>query len=293
MKKPSIPSIASGKPLMVFLLASLIAASLVLASAAERINEKTALTMFGTYASLRVINAALSTAQEAEFSASAAVVGGSAKPMKVLEPLDDFIEQMASIVLWVAIVSGILSVGLWPVVIFGSLLLSLAAAMRWFLQSKDWSSSLSRALLWPGLFLALVIPATFVFSPLVADLATQNKWEEAVSTLSAFEAKSEELVDQQDVSEAGETGQIGSKSFFSGLIDFSSSVTETFDEGISRTGKVVSAGLDYVQNADDLVGAVLAIGSIVLLKLFVLPIVSMIVCLSVLRHALQNWSGRV
>jgi len=276
----------SRNPFIVGVLALTIVASLLMASAAERINEKTALTMFGTYASLRVINAALSTAQEAEFSANAVVVGGSAKPLKILEPLDDFIEQMASIVLLVAIFSGILSVGLCPVVTLGAVLLVAAAVLRIFSREETWSWSLERAVLWPGLFLGLVIPATFVFSPVVSDLATQSKWEEAMTALTAFEAKSEKFVEQQEVASADEGAE--ADGFIAGLRNLGSSVADGIGDGLSRTGDVMSAGRDYVQNADELVRAVLVIGSIVLLKLFILPIISVVICLSLMRHVLQR-----
>ena len=46
---------------------------------------------------LRSLNAFLSTAQEIEVSGKV-VVGGSAQPLKVLEPVDDTIERIADVV---------------------------------------------------------------------------------------------------------------------------------------------------------------------------------------------------
>lgn len=68
----------------------------------------------GTYVTLRTLNAFLSTAQEIEVG-GAFVVSGTAQPLKVLEPIDDTVERIASVVFALMVVSGVLSVAMGPV----------------------------------------------------------------------------------------------------------------------------------------------------------------------------------
>lgn len=51
-----------------------------------------------TFLALRVVNAGLSLAQEVEFTGSIGVLSGSARPLKILEPLDDAVEYLSTAV---------------------------------------------------------------------------------------------------------------------------------------------------------------------------------------------------
>ena len=68
----------------------------------------------GVYVSLRVINAALSAAQEVEVGASVGAQVG-VQPLKVLEPVDDTVERVADVVFAVAAGAALVNVGLSPV----------------------------------------------------------------------------------------------------------------------------------------------------------------------------------
>ncbi|WP_147385918.1 hypothetical protein [Paracoccus sp. JM45] len=63
-----------------------------------------------TYLSLRLINAAISFAEEVEVGGSVIAVNGSAHPFKMLEPVDDAVERLSSAIFLVGTVSGIMTV---------------------------------------------------------------------------------------------------------------------------------------------------------------------------------------
>jgi hypothetical protein len=63
-----------------------------------------------TYLSLRLINAAVSFAEEVEVGGSVIAVNGSAHPFKVLEPVDDAVERLSSAIFLVGTISGIMTV---------------------------------------------------------------------------------------------------------------------------------------------------------------------------------------
>ncbi len=103
-------------------------------SAAERYVEDGFKRALVTFATARVLNAALSFAQEAELSFQAGA-GGSVKPGAVLDPLDDMIEQFSTIMLAATMSFAIqnlliLVFSAWPIRVLLSLLL-----VAWMVQS--------------------------------------------------------------------------------------------------------------------------------------------------------------
>ena len=62
------------------------------------------------YLSLRLINAAISFAEEVEVGGSVIAVSGSAHPFKVLEPIDDAVERLSAAIFLVGAISGVLAV---------------------------------------------------------------------------------------------------------------------------------------------------------------------------------------
>ena len=55
----------------------------------------------GVYLSLRVLNAALSFAEEIEVSGSVILASGTIKPFKIIEPLDDTIEKLSKAIFYI------------------------------------------------------------------------------------------------------------------------------------------------------------------------------------------------
>ncbi|MEM6479544.1 MAG: hypothetical protein AAF647_10920, partial [Pseudomonadota bacterium] len=113
-------------------------------SGAESYAEQISTTAAGTYITLRSVNAVLSTAQDVEISVSLGG-GGSAQPLKTLEPVDDTTERIAGLVFYIMVATGILSVSMGPISSVGFVMLGLASLMR-FIEVSIGASLMSRGL---------------------------------------------------------------------------------------------------------------------------------------------------
>ena len=72
-------------------------------SAAQGYAADVATTAAASYVTLRTLNAFLSTAQEIEVGLSF-IASGSARPLKVLEPIDDTVERIAGLVFGLSLI---------------------------------------------------------------------------------------------------------------------------------------------------------------------------------------------
>ncbi|MEX0319426.1 MAG: hypothetical protein AB3N21_15810 [Ruegeria sp.] len=147
----------------------------------------------GIYVSLRTLNAVLSAAQEVEVGGSL-VASASAQPFRFLEPIDDTVERIASVVFNVMIVTGVLSVAMGPVSAVGAGMVAVALCI-WMMDRgigrHDVVVALSRRLVWYGLFLALALPAAFLLSGVLADGLTRDVWDENAAVIAEISAEAE------------------------------------------------------------------------------------------------------
>lgn len=102
-----------GLGLLACLVAPFSASNPVIGNAKQYTVEITA-SAVALYASLRLINSVLSTAMETEVSGGAVLVSGTIQPLKALEPVDDTVERVASVVFGLALFAGVLSLILAP-----------------------------------------------------------------------------------------------------------------------------------------------------------------------------------
>lgn len=159
---------------------------------AKDYSQKIALNSATAYLSLRVINAALSFAEEVEVGGSVVAVSGSAHPFKVLEPLDDAVERLSAAVFLVGAISGVLSVVL-PVM--GGIALILIGASLTALAGLDLSdrrfpgqtlvSNLMKRIGRLGWTAFLVVMA-FSISSMFAERISDRAWGEYQHTLTSI-----------------------------------------------------------------------------------------------------------
>lgn len=112
------------------------------------------------YASLRLINSVLSTAMETEVSGGAVLVSGTVQPLKALEPVDDTVERVATVVFAIALIAGILSVALVPTCTIGLALLGIGLIGLAFAppRAMPWLDTLLTNARRLGLGLGIVLP---------------------------------------------------------------------------------------------------------------------------------------
>lgn len=235
-------------------LALVLAAALLLAAAvlpqtplsagAARHARAVATASAGTYVTLRTLNAFLSTAQEIEVGGGF-VVSGTVQPLKVLEPIDDTVERIASVVFALMLVSGVLSVAMGPVGAVGMAMMA-GALVLWAIAPQR---ALGRRLAVYGAFLGLALPLSFLLSGLLAEHMTADVWAEN----SAVIARITQGVEPPAAGdEAGWWNRM--QASLGGIERYQTLAANIFDQ------------------ADDMIASYIAILGVFIFRLFVLPL---------------------
>lgn len=193
----------------------------------------------GTYVTLRTLNAVLSTAQELEIGMSF-IASGTAQPLKVLEPVDDTIERIAGLVFGVMIATGVLAVALGPVSALGLVVLGAALAMAALAPQR----AAVRQLGWYGAFFGLALPLGLTVAAPLAEMLTEATYTRNL----ALVAEITQVVQDADSPQEVELG----------LNDY----------------RKIAASL--WENADSLIGAMVAIVGVYLFRILILPL--MLIC---------------
>ena len=191
-----------------------------------------------TYVTLRTLNAFLSTAQELEVGVSF-IASGTAQPLKVLEPIDDTVERVATLVFGVMVATGVLAVALGPMSAIGLALLSAALAI-WALSSKG-HAGLPRRLAWYGGFLGLALPFALILSQPLAEGLTEAVYQQNVAVI-------------EDV-----TANVGG-----------SAALEEDEPGLREYRQLAE---NLWNRADELIHALLAVLGVQIFRIFILPLV--------------------
>lgn len=222
----------------------------------------------GLYVSLRTLNAVLSTAQELEVSGSVVVGGASAKPLKVLEPIDDTVERIAGVVFFLMVSTAVVALAIGPISALGFCLIGLAvlifAAAR---SSGEQPSRLARPIGLHGVMLAIALPLSFLGASMLAEWMTASAWEEHEAVLA-------------EISEEVAPGEI--------VPDVDEGLAGGWRELIEKAGDYAKLAVSVSRHADDLVGSYVAILAVVLIKIFLLPLIILSVFLVLGRSLVRS-----
>jgi len=249
---------------------------------AEASVQDIAASMTGVYVSLRVINAALSAAQEIEVGAS---VGAQAnvQPLKVLEPVDDTVERVADVVFAVAVGAAVATVGLTPVAVLGAVVLGLgalvmAAGLIWPSIPAGFSDLARRAVRLGGA-VAVVLPLVVVLGLELGERMTAGAAAEASAVLNGVADEAQILIGQDEPdAQAIETETGGT--FFGRFFDSVSSAGET-------VAAYTQAAAVFRTEATALFEATLILIGVFVLQSLVLPILLFWGALALLRRSLD------
>ncbi|MGR3639962.1 hypothetical protein [Alterinioella nitratireducens] len=233
--------------------------------AEERASEIAAATA-SVYVSLRVINAALSAAQEIEVGGSIGVQA-SAQPFRVLEPVDDTVERVSHVIFAIAAGAALMLVGLGPVASLGLVLLGIGSLGLAFADvsgsSKIQRSSLRAARL--GLAFGLALPLVFAGGSWLGERMTQPQWDSAISQLDAVAAEARVLIGEGDEVEIEVEEEAGG--LFSWVGDGVSAAGDAMD-AVARYRDAVRL---FMNEADVLFSSSLTIIGLFVLRMVVLP----------------------
>ena len=252
-------------------------------AAAEEVAAATAT----VYVSLRVINAALSTAQEIEVGASVGAQA-SVQPFKVLEPVDDTVERVANVVFAVAAGAALATVGFAPVAALGLCLFGLGCLLRVaddLLPAIDGMRAAAAYAMRLGAVLGVILPLGFAGGVALGEHITASQWNEAMADLesvrreasilvgSGGDAGAEDLLEAQDEDAAS--------SWWSPFQSAGEGVSETF----GAVGRYRQAAVVLMSEADTLFRATLTIIGIFALRTLVLPALLLWGALALMRRS--------
>ena len=206
-----------------------------------------------TYVTLRTLNAVLSTAQEVEVGASVGV-SGTFQPGKVLEPVDDTIERIASVVFALMLVSGILAIAMAPIGALGSAMVAIACLFALAGPGGSLRAAARRLGLY-GAFLSLGLPLCLIVSDMLAAPLTG-------AALAEHQAVVAQIVDAVPLSATDTTkNDLEDERWFAGLRD-------TFSAGSDH----LALARNIMRDADTLIKSYLSILAVLIFRLFLLPV---------------------
>jgi hypothetical protein len=196
------------------------------------------------YLSLRLINAAISFAEEVEVGGSIIAVSGSAQPFKVLEPIDDAVERLSAAIFLIGAVSGVLTVVL-PVLGGFALVLigvSLAALASLELSSlRFWGRNyLSNLFLGTARLggLGFLVVIAFSISSWFADGVSNRAWGEYQFTLTSIAEQMPKISPEDESVQDAE--QANEPEDHTGLVEPVDAYREEGETGVLRK---IGAGL--------------------------------------------------
>lgn len=256
---------------------------------AETSVEEVAVTTGGVYVSLRVINAALSAAQEIEIGASVGAQA-SAQPLKVLEPVDDTVERVADVVFVVAAGASVAAVGLAPVAALGAMVLAAGlAGLALSLAVPGWPAALHRmaeraARL--GAAVAVVLPLVISLGLDLGARMTAPVAAEAEAVLAEITLEAELLIGGGVA--PGETEDVPSDAgLFSGLADRLSAAGDALDGAVAAVRDYRDAAAVFLSEADALFSSTMTLIGVFVLQTLVLPALLFWGVLSILRRSVD------
>ncbi|MHA6264839.1 hypothetical protein ACXYMO_16705 [Arenibacterium sp. CAU 1754] len=252
---------------------------------AERSARDVAATAGVVYVSLRVINAALSTAQEIEVGASFGAQA-TAQPLKVLEPVDDTVERVASVVFAVAAGAALATVGLGPVAALGALLAALGFAGLILCARVDPARPLAegaRRAVVLGLGLSVLLPTVFAVGITIGEWLTAPAWNEAIAQVEDVAAQAEVLLGQ---SEAATDPNGTPAADGAGWFGWMGAATDSMGDAVESAQRYLGAGQHFIAQADALFASTMTLIGVFILRMIVLPVVLLWIGVTVFRRSL-------
>jgi hypothetical protein len=256
---------------------------------AEASVEKVAVATTGVYVSLRVINAALSAAQEIEIGASVGAQA-SVQPLKVLEPVDDTVERVADVVFAVAVGAAVAAVGLEPVAALGAFVLAVGLTGLAMVQVmpklppgvRRMAGRATRL----GAAVAIVLPLITTLGLEVGERMTRPIAAEANAVLSGISAEAQVLIGGAENAADMPVGA-AADTLFGRLAQSWSAAGAAVDDAVAAVQDYRAAAGVFLTEADALFAATLTLIGVFVLRTIVLPVLLFWGVLSILRRSME------
>ncbi len=263
--------------------------SLPTAAPAEAAATDIATSTAGVYVSLRVINAALSAAQEVEIGGSMVAEVG-VQPLKVLEPVDDTVERVADVVFAVAAGAALATVGLAPVSALGLVLLGcglLGVAAQQGRPTLVPIAPVCQRAVRMGAVVGLIVPLMFAAGVWLGERVTAVPWQAAMAELDRVTQEAEVLIGAGAVAQIEDAATPVAEPEGGFFAPFNAWIREGFDtveDGMEAVARYRDAAGVFLSEADALFSATMTIIGVYALRMLVLPLVLMWGAWSLLRQ---------
>ena len=237
------------------------------------------------YVSLRVVNAALSTAQEIELGAS---VGAQAtmQPLKVLEPIDDTVERVADVVFAVAAGAALAVVGLGPVTALGLVLLGgglISSGIGSRLDNLPVQRIASRAVRM-GAGVGILLPLVFAAGVSIGNWVTAAQWNDATEQLARVTEEAQIVLGDGSETDTRPEDEATAGSLFGWLGETLGSASDGVRDAVIAADRYRDAAVTLLNEADVLFEATLVIIGVFVLRTLVLPALLLWASLMLLRR---------
>ena len=259
---------------------------------AQALTTKITVSAVALYASLRLINSVLSTAMETEVSGGAVLVSGTVQPLKVLEPVDDTVERMASAVFVVAMGAGLVSLALAPVSALGLGLLGVALLVMALVPHalSGRVSAMVRQARSIGLVIGLAAPFGILIGFAGGDHLTRATIAEANATLASITRTLEDSPSSASSTSGADaterSGVLGALQ--DQVFGTSPSIAASATDIVTSTARYLEIAGQVLTRADDLFVSLLRLVVAYIFQLMVLPLIIFVVLWRLLQAAVAG-----
>lgn len=254
--EPSTTAVASSLPRKVAALLLLGCALLALTPWLDQRADSDLATALGStatlFASVRGVDAVVSSLSGTELLLTPAGIGVTFAPGELLDPIDDLIEQLADVLLWVLALMGVERLGLSLLGSVGvriacALLLSGAAAALLLRPQWQWPR-LARKLIILVVLLRIALPLTAMSSELIARHVVDTRTDNAESALVSMSQQIEAEQGNQSQSAGNDAASQANQSFLDRIEDAARSVSESLEikARMTRLSQRLETGVNHV-----------------------------------------------
>lgn len=254
--EPSTTAVASSLPRKVAALLLLGCALLALTPWLDQRADSDLATALGStatlFASVRGVDAVVSSLSGTELLLTPAGIGVTFAPGELLDPIDDLIEQLADVLLWVLALMGVERLGLSLLGSVGvriacALLLSGAAVALLLRPQWQWPR-LARKLIILVVLLRIALPLTAMSSELIARHVVDTRTDSAESALVSMSQQIEAEQGNQSQSAGNDAASQANQSFLDRIEDAARSVSESLEikARMTRLSQRLETGVNHV-----------------------------------------------
>ncbi len=260
------------------------------------------------YGTLRVMTAALSVVEDADFSAGVGVASTTVSPGQLFQPISNTVGRLADLIFNLTIASGILTFTLPAIAKIASIGLAFVAAAHAYgnFTSKRLSPALYRlvrSVLVISFFGSILLPMSFVLANIAGNTITDNAMQEVKQVFKQIDEQFKDTDAQDPIATSDEPqladsaaiqpttiwGQLGTAvdTSTSAVSNLASSAKKYVLDKVDFIGSKVSMVENFAANSPDLFLTFTNLAIAYIMKILVLPVLIVLSIAYLMRSALK------